>query len=132
MTANFSLANADSKEYWHGAKERRLLFQRCRRCSAVQFPPRNHCASCWEADLEWTESSGSAIVESFTVVRRAPVPAFREKVPYIVAAVLVEEGPRMITNIVGEDALELKIGDAVKVEFADDGAGNVLPLFRRA
>jgi uncharacterized OB-fold protein len=49
-----------------------------------------------------------------------------------VAAVLVEEGPRMITNIVGEDALELKIGDAVKVEFADDGAGNVLPLFRRA
>src|SRR4030081_2231093 len=114
MTANFSLANADSKEYWHGAKEGLLLFKRCRRCGAVQFPPRNHCASCWEADLEWTESSGSAIVARFTVVRRAPVPAFHEKVPYIVAAVLVEERPSLSTNIGGENPLELKIGDAVK------------------
>jgi uncharacterized OB-fold protein len=132
MTGNFSLANGDSKEYWNGARERRLLFQKCRRCSVVQFPPRDHCASCWEADLEWTESSGSAIVESFTVVRRAPIPAFREKVPYVVAAVLVEEGPRMITNIVGKDALDVQIGDAVKVEFVDDAAGNALPQFRLA
>lgn len=126
------LSNGDSAAYWAGARERRLLLQKCRSCGAVQFPPRHHCATCWEAEPAWIESSGRGAVESFTIVRRAPLPAFRERVPYVVAAVLLEDGPRMITNLIGEDALGVSIGDPVRVDFEADVSGDVRPQFRRA
>jgi uncharacterized OB-fold protein len=126
-----TLANADSKEYWEGARSGRLRFQKCKACDTVQFPPRHHCATCWEAELVWVDVSGRGTVESFTTVRRAPLAAFRGKVPYVIGSVLTEEGPRLITNIVGDDALDVRIGDAVKVEFVLDGDGNMLPQFRR-
>lgn len=132
MTEAPGLANGDSLEYWKAAQEKRLIFQKCSRCGAVQFPPRHHCASCWEADLEWLESSGNGTVESFTIVRRAPIPEFRDQVPYVVASVRVEEGVRMITNLIGDDSLQVKIGDKVRVDFVDRGDGNTLPQFRLA
>lgn len=132
MSAEMTLANGDSREYWKGTAEGRLLFQKCKSCGAVQFPPRHHCATCWEADLDWVESTGKGKVESFTIVRRAPLPAFRDKVPYVVGAVLVEEGPRMIATIVGDGALDVRVGDDVTVGFEPDATGgNVLPVFRR-
>ena len=132
MTSVGSLENGDSHEYWQGTREGQLRFQKCRACGSVQFPPRHHCASCWEADLDWITSTGRGTIESLTIVRRAPMAAFREKVPYVVAAILVEEGPRMITNIIGDGALEARIGAQVTVEFQPDDKGNVLPQFRLA
>ncbi len=131
MTSESRFANGDSREYWAGAKRGKLVLQRCRACRAWQFPPRHHCAVCWEGEPEWAESSGTGSIESFTVVRRAPLPDFRDKVPYVVAAVLLDEGPRMITNLIGDDALDARIGDRVRVEFQDDGRGETLPQFRR-
>lgn len=132
MSATYTLSNGDSRQYWEGTREGRLRLQRCKTCQTVQFPPRHHCASCWDAELDWIDASGKGRVESFTVVRRAPAAAFRDKVPYVVAAVLLEEGPRMITNLVGDHVLNVGIGDEVQVEFAE-GADNVtLPLFRLA
>jgi uncharacterized OB-fold protein len=113
MTTVDDLANGDSKEFWQGARDGRLLFQRCCACGEVQFPPRHQCATCWA-----------------TIVRRAPTPAFRTKVPYAVAVIAVQEGPRMITNLVGEGALDAKIGDTVIVEFTADSTGHILPQFR--
>ena len=132
MTDPNRYANGDSADYWAAAAEGRLVFQTCAACGAVQFPPRHHCATCWQEDLSWTESAGRGTVESVTIVRRAPLPAFRDKVPYAVAAVTLGEGPRMIAAIVGDDALETAIGDPVAVEFRPDDAGTVLPVFRRA
>ncbi|MBW6418520.1 Zn-ribbon domain-containing OB-fold protein [Celeribacter sp. PS-C1] len=125
-------ANGDSMEYWKAAQEGRLIFQKCASCGEIQFPPRHHCASCWEADLGWTESSGLGEVESYTIVRRAPLPQLRDKVPYVVAAILVEEGPRMLTNLVGEDALNVAIGAKVKVVFQTDADDETLPQFQLA
>ena len=127
-----SLANGDSAEYFAAAAEGRLLFQKCPHCGSVQFPPRHHCAICWEADPSWIESSGRGRIESFTIVRRAPLPAFRDKVPYVVASIIAEEGPRMITNLIGDDALEVSIGDPVIVAFEPASDGETLPRFRRA
>lgn len=132
MSAPMTFANGDSEEYWKGAEEGRLLFQKCKACSSVQFPPRHHCAACWEADLEWVESPGEGKIETFTIVRRAPLQDFREKVPYVVVSVIMNEGPRMISELVGEDALDVAIGDAVRVDFQRDKEGNSLPVFRRA
>lgn len=129
---SLNLANADSKEYWQGARDGRLRFQKCRHCEAVQFPPRHHCVSCWEAELDWIDCSGEGTVESFTVVRRAPLPEFRDKVPYVAAAIRTREGPRMITNLTGDGALDVKIGDAVRVEFVPNDNGDVLPQFGMA
>lgn len=131
MSAAMDFSNGDSQPYWQRAAEGRLQFQKCRACGAVQFPPRHHCASCWEAELDWVESKGRGTVESFTVVRRAALPQFRDNVPYVIAAITVSEGPRMITALVGDTALEVKIGDPVTVEFRPDAGGNVLPVFRR-
>lgn len=131
MTDAHAYANGDSIEYWKGAEDGRLLFQKCRSCGKVQFPPRHHCSTCWTVDLDWTESLGTGKVESFTVVRRAPLPDFRDSVPYVVASILVTEGPRMISKLVGEDALDVNIGDDVKVTFEEDARGNTLPVFQR-
>ena len=70
-------------------------------------------------------------MHSFTVIRRAPAPAFASLAPYVVALIDLDEGPRMITNIVGPDALDVRIGDAVKVTFEDRGGGALIPQFTR-
>lgn len=126
-----SLANGDSEEYFAAAGDGRLIFQQCRSCKSVQFPPRHHCAACWGTDLEWIESKGKGKVESFTIVRRAPLPEFRDRAPYVVGSVIVDEGPRMITNIIGDDALDVRIGDPVVVAFETSAEGDTLPQFRR-
>ena len=125
-------ANADSAPYWNGASESRLMLQHCPACGSFQFPPRHHCASCWRPEPDWRESMGSGCIESFTVVRRSPLPAYRDSVPYVVVAVILDDGPRMITNLVGDDALDAEIGDRVAICFVDDATGRKLPQFRRS
>jgi uncharacterized OB-fold protein len=70
-------------------------------------------------------------VYSFSIVRRAPLPEVAANAPYVVAMVDLEEGPRMYTNIVGEGALDVAIGDRVQVSFDDRGEGYVVPQFTR-
>jgi uncharacterized OB-fold protein len=125
------VANPDSAPYWEGARADRLLIRRCRGCGALHFMPRHLCPHCWSDDLEWVEASGRGTVHSFTVIRRAPMESFVERVPYVVALVDLEEGPRMMSNIVGDDALETRIGDSVRVCFEDRGGGAKIPQFRR-
>lgn len=131
MSTAGELANGDSLAYWEGAAQRRLMFQKCRSCGALQFPPRHHCATCWNSDPDWIQSSGKGMVESYTIVHRSPVPQFRDRVPYAIVAVRVEEGPRMITTLLGEGALDVRIGDPVTVDFAANASGTMLPVFRR-
>ena len=128
---SMSIENADSKPFWEGARSGRLLMQQCGSCRHIQFPPRHLCAKCWSVDLAWTECSGRGTVESFTIVHRAPTPEMRGKVPYVVAAILLDEGPRMMTNIVGADPLGVRIDDRVTVTFVPDDHGRVLPQFQR-
>ncbi|QDL38572.1 Zn-ribbon domain-containing OB-fold protein [Rhodoferax sediminis] len=126
------VANADSKPYWDAARERRLVIRKCKACSQLHFMPRHLCPQCWSDQLEWVDAKGTGTVHSFTVVRRASDPAFTALVPYVVALIELEEGPRMMANILGADALEVKIGDRVKVTFEDRGDGALLPQFQRA
>lgn len=125
------VANADSLPYWNAARERRLLIRKCKACATLHFMPRYLCPVCWSDQLEWVESKGGGSVHSYTVIRRAPAPAFAARVPYVVALIDLDEGPRMITNIIGDDALDVRIGDRVKVTFEDRGDGAMLPQFNR-
>jgi len=127
------VVNADSAPYWEGARDGKLLLQRCSDCGTLRFFPRYLCTECGSDNTGWIEAAGQGTVHSFTVVHRAAFPEFQERTPYVVALIDLKEGPRMMSNIVGADALDVAIGDAVTVEFetrGDDGAK--VPQFRRA
>lgn len=125
--------NADSAPYWEGARNDKLLLQQCSDCGTLRFFPRYLCTECGSDNTDWVEAAGRGTVHSFTVVHRAAFPEFQERTPYVVALIDLEEGPRMMTNIVGADALEVAIGDAVTVAFEDRGGdGAKVPQFRRA
>jgi uncharacterized protein len=125
------VANADSLPYWNAARERRLLIRKCSACESLHFMPRHLCPVCWSDNLEWVESKGSGSVHSFTIIRRAPIAAFNAHAPYVVALIELDEGPRMVANILGEDALSVEIGDRVNVTFEDRGEGALVPQFTR-
>ena len=122
--------NADSMEYWMHARQGRLALRDCLQCGAKHYPPRGLCPACWSDRLQWVEASGLGRVYTFTVMHRAPMPAFVQRVPYVVALVDLLEGPRMMANIVGEDAREVRIGEAVQVCFEPRGEYR-LPQFQR-
>ena len=127
------VVNADSAPYWEGASDNKLLLQRCSDCETLRFFPRYLCTECGSDNTGWVEAAGCGTVHSFTVVHRAAFPEFQERTPYVVALIDLEEGPRMMSNIVGADALGVAIGDAVTVEFEDRGDdGAKVPQFRRA
>jgi uncharacterized protein len=129
--SQLAAANADSKPYWEAAQAGRLVFKKCLACAHLQFPPRHLCPKCWSDQAEWITSAGSGRVHSFSIVHRAPTPAYAAKAPYVIAMIDLAEGPRMLTNIVGGDALEIQIGDEVSAVFEPEADGSVLPQFRR-
>ena len=127
------VVNADSAPYWEGASDNKLLLQRCSDCGTLRFFPRYLCTECGSDNTGWVEAAGRGTVHSFTVVHRAAFPEFQERTPYVVALIDLEEGLRMMSNVVGADALGVAIGDAVTVEFEDRGDdGAKVPQFRRA
>ncbi len=93
--------------------------------------PRCLCPVCWSDQLEWVESKGTGSIHSFTVIRRAPMAAFAPSVPYVIALIELDEGPRMMANVRGADALSTRIDDRVKVIFEDRGDGAMIPQFVR-
>jgi uncharacterized OB-fold protein len=127
------IVNADSAPYWEGARADELLLQQCGDCGTLRFFPRYLCTECGSAHMDWTEASGCGTVHSFTIVHRAAFPEFQAQTPYVVALIDLEEGPRMMTNIVGDDAIDVAIGDAVAVTFEERGGeGAKVPQFKRA
>lgn len=127
------IVNADSAPYWEGARDGKLLLQRCGDCGTLRFFPRYLCTECGSDNTEWVEASGRGTVHSFTIVHRAAFAEFQARTPYVVALIDLAEGPRMMTNIIGDGALEVAIGDAVEVTFEARGAeGAKVPQFRRA
>jgi uncharacterized OB-fold protein len=124
--------NADNAPYWDAAAEGRLLLQRCSKSGQVWFYPRQISPATWDpADVEWFEASGKGVVHSFSIVHRASEPGYRPLTPFVVALIDLAEGARMMTNIIGPDALDVAIGDAVRCVFEARGDGVNVPQFIR-
>ena len=120
------------KAFWDATAEGRLLLPRCDNCQTVIWYPRPFCPSCASIHVEWIPASGRGTIYSFTVNRRgqADLPAYREAGVYVLAYVELEEGPRVMTNIVDCDPDTVRIGQPVEVVFHDTGQGTALPRFR--
>ena len=123
--------NADSKVFWAAAANEELVLRQCTACGERHYPPRHLCPKCWSDALAWTPSAGKGSIYSFTVMHRAPMPEFMKRVPYVVALIDLDEGPRMMANVVGDDALQTAIGDRVGVCYETREGGAKLPQFKR-
>jgi uncharacterized OB-fold protein len=122
--------NEDNKEFWSGCKAHELRFQKCGDCGHVRWPPSMICPECHSSETEWIVSSGKGTVYSFVIYHVAYHKGFREDLPYIVADVELEEGPRLLTNIV--DCLHERIScDMPVIVVWDDVTEDCsLPKFR--
>jgi uncharacterized OB-fold protein len=104
--------------FWAALKEHRLDLQRCDRCGRFRFIPTELC-SCGAAEYTWTPIAGTGEVYTFTVVHRAPTQAYQAEVPYVIVHVTMDEGPRMISNLVECDRDKIAIGMPVEAVFDD-------------
>ena len=106
----------DSAPYWTAGHEGRLVLQRCQQCGTPQLYGRDRCRVC-RGPVVWEEASGRGSVYSFTVIRQNYARPFRDQIPYVVALEDLEEGPRLMTNIVGCAPEDVHIGMAVHATF---------------
>ena len=103
--------------FWEGAKAGELRVQRCPDCGTLAFPPARHCARCLGERREWLRVSGRGTVSTFGVFHRLYFPAFERDLPYNVALVRLDEGPRLYTNLVGVRNEDIAIGMRVRARF---------------
>lgn len=120
-------ADSQTQAWWDATSERRLLVQRCGSCGHHQHYPRALCTACGSTDLSYVEASGHGTVYSFSVVHRAPHPAFSS--PYVVALVRLAEGPVLLTNLVGVSQDAIRCEMPVVLTWEDLPDGRRLPLF---
>ena len=117
----------EEKVWFEAAAEGWLALTRCRACSAY-WVTRVVCPSCWSTEVETVRASGRGEIYSFTILHRAGRPGFEEDVPYVVALVELEEGPRVLTRIADVEPDDVRIGQPVRVAFAPYGDFTV-PVF---
>lgn len=111
-----------SAVYFQAATRGTLLIQRCPECGHRQHYPRLVCTRC-AATPEWEAASGRGEIYTFTVIRQAGMPGFRDEVPYVIALIDLAEGPRLMGNLPGFDPDQVRIGmpvEAFQVRIADD------------
>lgn len=130
VTRPIPVPDEDSAPFWEATARRQLVLQRCDACGLLRFYPRALCPGCWSFEHEWLPVSGLGTIASYTIVRRAPTPAFRDAVPYVVALVDLDEGPRMLTNIVGTPIEDVRIDMRIQVDWEELGDNMALPVFR--
>lgn len=123
------VVDADSREFWEAASRHELRLPYCNACQRAFYYPRVLCPHCHGDDLIWKTLCGHGVVHSYTVSRRPAGPAFQERTPYVVALVDLEEGPRMLTNIIIDDVERVHIGQEVTVVFEKLDDGLALPVF---
>ena len=123
----------ESDVFWAKAKKHELWIQKCLNCNKPFFYPRMNCPNCLSDNLEWFKTSGLGTLYSYMINHR-PVPGFEEDAPYAIAIVQLDEGPRMMTNIVGiENTPENLILDMkLEVVFEDIDDEIAIPKWKPA
>ena len=111
--------NTISRPFWEAAKRHELVLQRCKDCGDYIFYPREVCSHCLSSNLEWTKACGKGKVNSYTVVRTAAHPGFKDDVPYVLAIIELAEGPRLTSNVIGCNVEDVKIDMPVSAVFDD-------------
>lgn len=120
----------ETKGYWEACRRHELYIQRCRNCGTKRHYPRAVCPTCLSDDTEWLRCAGTGSVYTFTVTHQNQSPGFRDELPYVLAYVELDEGLRLLTNIVDCPADAVHIGMRVTVVFEDVTDEIAIPRFR--
>lgn len=121
MTHRIDLPSVEdeTRPYWEAAKAGRLLIKKCNGCGEVHHYPRPFCPSCWSEDVEWQEVSGNGTLYTYSIVFRNDLPPFDQWGAYVPAIVELDEGPRLMTNIIDAPTDSLRVGMRVEVRYRD-------------
>jgi uncharacterized OB-fold protein len=119
-----------NRGFWEGCKQGKLQMQKCGDCGHIRYPISHVCPDCLSYKFEWTPLSGRGEVFSHIVFYQFYNKTFADDVPYNVALVQLEEGPRMYSNIVGVDNDAVKVGDKVEVVFDPVTPEVTIPKFQ--
>lgn len=120
-----------AEPFWEATKEKKLLIQWCTHAEKPVHYPRELSPYSLEDTLEWREASGKAEVYAVTVVHRPTIPVAKGRVPYTVALVNLDEGVRMLTEIINCNPEDVKVGDKVQVAWEALAGGRHLPVFEK-
>lgn len=121
-----------SQGFWTSAREGRLTVQQCEACGDRHYPGSPVCPNCLSSDQSWAPVSGRATLLSWVRFHRAYWDSFRDDIPYEVILVELEEGPLMISNLIGANPETIEIGAALEVAFDAVDDTLILPKFRPA
>ena len=122
----------ETQPFWDGCKRHELTLPYCTKCAAFFFYPRQFCPKCFSWEIEWRQASGRATLYTYAIQYRPQAPGFQP--PYVTAIVQLEEGPRMMTNLVGidPDPEQIRCDMPLEVVFEDISDEISLPKFRPA
>jgi uncharacterized protein len=128
-TKPIPIPSIESKPYWDGLKQHKLLMQRCDGCGKFWFPPSLLCPHCNDGRFTWSETKGTGRVFSFVVYHRVYHPGFADEVPYTVAVIELDEGPRLISNVIGIPPDQVVCDMRVKIAYDDITDAMTIPKF---
>lgn len=124
------MVNRDTAFFWEGTRAGELRIQRCNRCGALRFPPGPACPACGALDRGWMVAAGTGTVFSYVVHRHPPVPG--KQLPIVIALVDLDEGVRMVGEVVDVPVTEISIDMRLRVDFHRVDDELTLPVWRRA
>lgn len=127
------IADAESRPFWEGCGEHRLLAQRCRQCGHWRWPPRGVCPDCYSWEADWQPLTGRGKVNTYVVAHRAFHPGFTGEVPYVIAHVTLDgtdDRVTIVSNLIDCLWENVKVGMPVEVVFEDATQELTLPKFR--
>ena len=124
------MVNRDSQFFWDGTRVGELRIQKCNACGAKRFPPGPACQSCEAYDRGFVVAGGTGTVFSYVVHRHPPVPG--KELPITIALIDLDEGVRMVGEVVDADDGELAIGDRLRVDYHRVDDELTLPVWRRS
>jgi len=117
--------NSDTTWFWNACNNKHFLIQKCDNCQSVRFYPSSVCPDCHDRGWSTVEANGSGTVESYTIIRYAPNDAFEEDTPYVLALIEVEEGIRVMGNVLDCEPSEVNIGDSVSLKWIRRDGQNI-------
>jgi uncharacterized protein len=122
----------ENRPFWEALQRHELYVQKCRDCGDLRYHPRALCTNCLSSRTEWLRSKGLGKIYTFTVTNQNQAPGFRESLPYVMAWVELDEGLKMLTNIVDCPPQQVRIGMPVEAVFEDVTPEVTLVQFRPA
>ena len=120
----------EMRPFWDAARRHELVVQRCTGCGTHRFPARDICSRCLSRDAAWTPVSGRGSVFSWAIMHQVYHPGFAAEVPYAVVVIELDEGARLVSNLVDCAPADIRAGMPVEVVFDDVASDVSLPKFR--